>query len=214
MKFNDYKIKEFLEDLASDSPSPGGGSTAALVASLSGCLNNMVYSLTINKKSFDKLTEDQKAKMINLEKECKNFIENSINFMEEDRECFNKLMNSYKLPKESEEEINYRKKEIRERTYEAMYAPLKLCRECIDFYSNIEFALEYGNKMLASDAGVSASLLHSAIESSILNVKINLNSLRNEIFFKEIDEEIKMTLEKSREKKEYILNKLDSLIYN
>ena len=214
MKFNDYKIKEFLEDLSSDSPSPGGGSTAALVASLSGCLNNMVYSLTINKKSFDKLTEDQKSKMINLEKECKKFIENSINFMEEDRECFNKLMNSYKLPKESEEEINYRKKEIRERTYEAMYAPLKLCRECIDFYSNIEFALEYGNKMLASDAGVSASLLHSAIESSILNVKINLNSLRNEIFFKEIDEEIKITLEKSREKKEYILNKLDSLIYN
>ncbi|MDQ0149316.1 cyclodeaminase/cyclohydrolase family protein [Eubacterium multiforme] len=214
MKFNDYKIKEFLEDLASDSPSPGGGSTAALVASLSGCLNNMVYSLTINKKSFDKLTEDQKSKMINLEKECKNFIKNSINFMEEDRECFNKLMDSYKLPKESEEEINYRKKEIRERTYEAMYAPLKLCRECIDFYSNIEFALEYGNKMLASDAGVSASLLHSAIESSILNVKINLNSLRNEVFFKEIDEEIKITLEKSREKKDYILNKLDSLIYN
>ena len=60
MRFKDYKIDEFLEDLSSSSPSPGGGSVAGLVAALSGSLNSMVYSLTVNKKSFENLDGETK----------------------------------------------------------------------------------------------------------------------------------------------------------
>lgn len=206
MLFKDYKIEEFLNDLSSSSPSPGGGSTAALVAALAGSLNNMVYSLTINKKAFESLSEENKEKMISFEKECKEFIENCIELMEEDRNSFNKVMDSYKLPKNTDEEKKYRKEQIKEKTYGAMMCPLNVCRECIKFYNNIEFAIKYGNKMLASDAGVAASLLHSAIESSIINVKINLSSLKSEVYFNEVENEIKTLLKESNIKKENILD--------
>lgn len=213
MLFKDYKIEEFLEDLSSNSPSPGGGSTAALVAGLSGCLNNMVYSLSINKKAFNNLNEENKEKMIYLEKECKEFIANCIKFMEEDRACFNELMDCYKLPKDTEKEQTYRKEELKHKTYDAMMSPLKVCRECVRFYNNIEFATEYGNKMLISDAGVAASLLHAAVESSVINVKVNLNSLRDEIFFNEVENEIISLLNESNNKKEKILNIVNEHIY-
>lgn len=206
MLFKDYKIEEFLSDLSSSSPSPGGGSSAALVAAISGALNNMVYSLTINKKSFEPLSDENKEKMISFEKECKEFIEKCVELMEEDRASFNKVMDSYRLPKDTDEEKEYRKKQIKEKTYGAMMCPLNLCRECIKFYSNIEFAIEYGNKMLVSDAGVAASLLHSAIESSIINVKINLSSLKSESYFDEVESEIKSLVKESNDKKQSILD--------
>ncbi|MEG1004223.1 MAG: cyclodeaminase/cyclohydrolase family protein [Clostridium sp.] len=214
MEFNNYKIEEFLKDLASSSPAPGGGSTASLIAAIAGCLNNMVYSLTIGKKSFERLNDIEKNKMIKLEKECKSFINECMVYMEEDRTCFNKLMDVYKLPKNTDEENAIRKKEIKNKTYEAMMAPLKVTRECLKFYDNIDFAIECGNKMLISDAGVSASILNSAIESSIINVKVNLSSLKTEIFFNEINDEISFIKEESLKRKNNILGKVDECIYN
>ena len=54
MYFKDYPIEKFLYELKTDLPSPGGGSTAALVSALAGALNTMVYSFTIDKKAFEK----------------------------------------------------------------------------------------------------------------------------------------------------------------
>ena len=72
---------------------------------------------------------------------------------------------------------------------------------------------KYGNKMLLSDLEISAILLHAAIESSIVNVKVNLNSLRNEEFFNELDQEIKDILKKSLEEKNKISEIVDKVIY-
>ncbi|MGL5086844.1 MAG: cyclodeaminase/cyclohydrolase family protein, partial [Clostridium sp.] len=180
MEFREYSIDRFLSELCSEAPSPGGGSTAALVAALAASLNSMVYSLTVNKKSFEKLTDIQKEKMIGFQEKAIAFTKLSQSFMEKDRIDFTDLMNSYKLPKESDEEKSIRSKIIKDKTYNAMESPLDLARQCLGFYENIIFAVEFGNKNLISDAGVAAILLHGAIESAILNVKINLNSLRKE----------------------------------
>ena len=175
MLFKDYSIEEFLNELSSSAPSPGGGSTAALVSALAASLNAMVYSLTVGKKAFESLTDKEKEEMITLQNDTKAFIELSQEFMERDRKDFLGLMDSYKLPKSTEEEVKFRKDKIRKYTIKAMESPLNLAEECLKFYSNIDFAIKYGNKNLISDAGVAASLLHSAIESSIINVKVNLN---------------------------------------
>lgn len=212
MLFKDYKIEEFISDLASDSPSPGGGSTAALVAALAGSLNSMVYSLTVNKKSFEKLSDDKKEMLISFAEKSNEFTKLTSIMMEEDKKCFNELMAAYKLPKDTHEEKTYRNSEIKEKTRGAMNAPLVLLRECLGFYSNIEFAAEYGNKMLASDAGVASILLHAAIESAILNVKVNLNALKNESFFEEISNELNDSIMKSLRCKNEIMMKVEELI--
>lgn len=213
MLFKDYRIEEFLNELSSDAPSPGGGSTAALVLALSASLNSMVYSLTIGKKVYEDLKEEEKEKMITLQNEAKNLILKSQEFMEKDRKDFLGLMECYKLPKSNDEEIKFRKEKIKEFTIKAMEAPLQLAEECIKFYDNIEFALMFGNKNLISDAGVATTLLHSAIESSIINVKVNLNFLRKEEFAIEIEERCNSIISNSYIKKCNLMNEVEEVIY-
>ena len=94
-----------------------------------------------------------------------------------------------------------------------METPLNLAKECLEFYENIEFAIDFGNKNLISDAGVSAVLLHSSIESAIINVKVNLNLLRGNDEFFYLEDECKKILKKSLCNKEFLLNKVEEVIY-
>lgn len=213
MLFKDYKVEDFLYELSSEAPSPGGGSTAALVLALSASLNSMVYSLTIGKKAYDRLKDGEKEKMVTLQKEAKSLILVAQEFMEKDREDFLGLMETYKLPKNSDEEIKFRKDKIREFTIKAMDTPMRLAEECIKFYDNIEFAVRNGNKNLVSDAGVAASLLHSAIESAIINVKVNLNFLREEEFLDKIEEKCSRIINDSYFKKSNLMKEVDKIIY-
>ena len=213
MLFKDYSIDKFISELSSDMPSPGGGSTAALVAALASSLNSMVYSLTVGKKVFEKLNDEEKDKMMELRGEAKEFTVMSQSFMEKDREDFLKLMDSYKLPKETESDISFRKEKIKENTIKAMETPLSLAKECIKFYDNIEFAIKYGNKNLISDAGVATILLHSAIESSIINVKVNLNFLRDEDICEKIENKCKSIINESYIKKCNLINSVENIIY-
>lgn len=213
MKFCDESIKQFLEDLGSDSSAPGGGSVAGLISALSAALNSMVYSLTVGKKSYMAL-EDNKKEIINkFQKESKEFTVRSLELMEEDRENFLKLMDCYKLPKDSEEEKEKRTLAIKENTIKSMEVPLILARESLEFYENLKIMAKYGNKMLLSDLAISAILLHSAIESSIVNVKVNLNGLRSEEFFEKIDNELRGIMKKSIEEKNAIIENVNEIIY-
>lgn len=213
MKFCDESIKQFLEELGSDLSAPGGGSVAGLISALSAALNSMVYSLTVGKKSYMILEDNEKGIINKFQKESKEFTVRSLELMEEDRENFLKLMDCYKLPKESEEEKNRRSLAIKENTIKSMEAPLILARESLEFYENLKIMAKHGNKMLLSDLAISAVLLHSAIESSIINVKVNLNGLRNEEFFNKIDSELKTIIEKSAKEKNYIIDIVNDVIY-
>ena len=197
MKFIDYKINNFIDDLSSDLPSPGGGSVAGLVAALAGSLNSMVYSLTVNKKAFDAMDMEDKKLVLDFKEASKKFTLKALNSMEKDREAFNKLMDCYKMKKDTEEEKEVRKKVINEKTLGAMLPPYELLKECYKFYDNIDIAIKYGNKMLISDAICAAILLHASIEAAIENVKINLYSLSNKEYIDRIDNEIKDILSKS-----------------
>lgn len=213
MKFSEYNVNQFLEDLSSTSPSPGGGSVAGLVAALSGSLNSMVYSLTTNKKAFESLDNDAKKTVLDFMEASNKFTNKAMNLMEKDRDCFNKLMDCYKLPKDTEEQKVEREKSIKEATLKALMAPLELAGECYEFYDNIDIAVKYGNKMLLSDASCAAILLHAAIESAVVNVKVNLNSLRNQPFAKKIEEEIDDLMFNSFSRKNIISNMVDEVIY-
>ena len=205
MNFKEYSIDKFLYELKTDLPSPGGGSTAALVSALAGALNSMVYSFTVDKKSFEKLDDNNKEKMINLKEKCEEFISKSIYYMEADRDTFTALMDTFKLPKDTDEEKRYRSQMIKERTIAAMESPLSLAKDSLEFYDNIEFAVEFGNKNLTSDAIVASILLHSAIESAIVNVFVNFNGLGNKEGYENIPAECKEIIESSLVKKTEIV---------
>ncbi|MGL4761564.1 MAG: cyclodeaminase/cyclohydrolase family protein [Sarcina sp.] len=189
---NNQKIEDFILDLASDKPAPGGGAVAAIVASLAGALSSMVYSLTVGKKAYDDLSEDDKNTLNENVEEAKGFYMEALKFARKDEDAFNALMGTYKLPKETEEDKKRRTHEIEKKTLECMIVPLSLAEESLSFYKNIMFAAEKGNKNLVSDAAIAAIMLHSAIESSIINVRVNLNFIKDEEIQKSVKNKLRI----------------------
>lgn len=213
MKFCDQSIKQFVDELSSDLSAPGGGSAAGLIGALAGALNSMVYSLTVGKKSYLNLHNKEKEVIHKFQKESKEFTSRCLELMEEDRENFLKLMDCYKLPKNTEEDKQKRTAAIKENTIKSMEAPLLLARESLRFYENLKVMAKYGNKMLLSDLAISAILLHSTIESSVVNVKVNLNGLRSEEFFQRIDKELEEIIKESIKEKNNIVESVNGVIY-
>lgn len=206
MDFKNYKIDEFICDLSSDLSSPGGGSVAALVTALASALNSMVYSFTIDKKAFECLNDEEKKKMIKLSAESKELIQESLMYMDKDREAFMDLMDCYKLPKETEDDKKIRGEKILENTLISMKVPLELAEKSIKFYDNIEFAIKFGNKNLVSDGVVAAILLHSSIEAAIINVKINYFSIKNKELVSFVPSRCKELINESLERKNRIVD--------
>lgn len=198
-------VERFIEELASSSPAPGGGGAAAVGTALAAALNAMVYNLTKDKKAYNELSEEKRKELLeNLEASIELY-KKALEFMNKDRDAFLGLITSYKLSKDTEEEKKIREKTIKEATENCITVPLTLAEISLEFYGNIQFAMKYGNKNLISDAGVAAIMLHSAIESSILNVAINLSSIHNEENKKLMEEKINRILRESSNYKELIL---------
>lgn len=205
MEFKNQKINEFLNDLSSDAPAPGGGAVAGLISALSASLNSMVYSLTIGKKKYNQLTDEEKEKINKFKKESDDFISESLSFMQQDKDNFMLLMNSYSMPKDTGIEKEKRNEAIEENTVKAMAVPYRLLKRSFDFYDNLKIMKKYGNKMLFSDLQISAVLLNASIESSIINIKVNLDSLKNKDKYLYIYKEIDEILEKSKILKQEIV---------
>ena len=93
-------VKDFADELSTDSPAPGGGSASALAGSLAAALSGMVANLTIGKKGYEKNFDELKI----VAEECQQLKDELLALVDEDTEAFNKVMDAFRLPKKSEEE--------------------------------------------------------------------------------------------------------------
>lgn len=199
-------VKDFVDELASKSPAPGGGSIAALSASLASSLASMVFNLTVGKKEYmeyeDKLQKDidESLQKVGILKD--EFLE----LMERDTNAFLSLMKAFKMPKSTEEEVKIRKEKISEGNKQSLEIPLEVANKAYEIYNYIYIAVMYGNKNALSDAGVAASLTETAVEGAILNVKINIMGLKDESYKNELRDKCNALLEKSKKRKEEIMN--------
>ena len=171
-------VSAFLDELASSSPAPGGGSVAALSGALGAALTTMVCNLTIGKKKYVEVEGDMKKIRAEAEKLRARFTE----LIDEDTQAFNKVMEAYALPKESDAQKTLRSAAVAAATKEATLVPLEVMKHCIDAMALAQQVASSGNSNSASDAGVSALMLHAACEGAALNVKINLNGLSDSDF--------------------------------
>ena len=171
-------LNGFLDELASATPAPGGGSVAALAGALGAALTSMVCNLTIGKKKYAGVEQEMKKILVESEKLRATFTA----LVDRDTEAFNKVMEAFGLPKETEPQKALRAAAIREATKEATLVPLEVMRHCIDALALAQQAAASGNANSVSDAGVSALLLQAGAEGAALNVKINLSGLDDQEF--------------------------------
>lgn len=205
-------VNEFISELASNSPAPGGGSVAALCGSLGAALTSMVFNLTVGKKAYLALGDEERASVDEGLVKANELKDAFLNLMNEDTQVFNKLMAAFKMPKETEEEKATRSEVIQEAYKAATNVPLEVARKAYDIYEIIEIAIDHGNKNAISDAGVAALLAQATIEGAIMNVKINLGSIKDEEFTSALREEIKVISEDGMRLQKEILQVVDQHI--
>lgn len=196
------KIKSFLSELASKSPAPGGGSVAALSGSLGAALTSMVCNLTIGKEKYSDVQDEIKKLLRESEKIRKELTE----LIDEDTNAFNDVMKAFKMPKETEEQKKKRSLAIQGGYKKAADVPLKTAKACEKIFDIAIITAEKGNKNSITDAAVSALMAKAGVEGAILNVKINLSSIKDEEFVKNITKELKEIEKNADEKTKNIMN--------
>jgi len=180
-------IQEFLEKTASKSPVPGGGSVAALSASLAASLTEMVANLTIDKKNYKAVEQEMKA----IAKDAYLFRKKLAEDIDKDANAYNDVMSAYTLPKNTVSEKERRQEEIQNRLKQAASIPLDVAKDAAKLMLLIEKVVEKGNKNAITDGTVAAMMAKTAVLSAIYNVKINLNTIKDETFVDEISKQIK-----------------------
>lgn len=190
----DQTMNAFLDDLASSSPTPGGGSVAALAGALGAALISMVCSLTIGKKKYASVEAEMKTIRAPSEELRTTFAL----LVGKDTAAFNKVMEAYALPKETDDQKALRAAAVQAATKEAALVPLEVMKHCIDAHALAQEVAAKGNENSVSDAGVSAIMLHAACESAALNVRINLRGINDTEFVGWKTEELDSLLKTSR----------------
>ncbi len=163
--------KEVLRSIASSEPTPGGGSVAALALAHAHSLAMMVARLTEGKKKWADGHETAQSVI----SESQAGIAESLRLAEIDAEAFESVMSAYRLPRETEEEKEIRKKSIRDATIGAAEAPLATASSARRLLSSLERLCESCNENALTDLASSSELCLSAVKIAAMNVRINLD---------------------------------------
>jgi formiminotetrahydrofolate cyclodeaminase len=171
-------LNDFLGELASDSPTPGGGSVAALSGAMAAALTSMVANLTVGKKKYVDVEKDMKE----LLGESEALRVELAQMVDEDVEAFERVMVAMKLPKETPEDEARRSAALQSALVDAAMVPLAVMEKCALVIDLARRAAEKGNRNAVSDAGVAALLGRAGAHAARLNVLINLAGIRAQEF--------------------------------
>lgn len=175
MKLQDFTLKEFLEKTYGKDPVPGGGSISALCGALAASLGEMVTALTVGRKKYAEVEAEMQEIANRMEKARKEFLD----FIDEDATAYQLVFDAFKLPKETEEEIAYRKEEIEKTTLGAAMVPLRVAETAVGIMDDIFTVGNKGNRNAVTDACVAMMCARTAALGAILNVRINLSGLND-----------------------------------
>ena len=173
MSWADKTLQEFQDALASSDPTPGGGSAAGVALGQAAALSVMVSDLTLAKESLkDGWEISKRVKTVAIP-----MLEQGLNLATEDSEAFDAVVDSFKLPRDTEELKLKRRESIRSATLGAAEVPYRTAAFALQLLKLLPELAEKGNPNAASDVGVASLLASAALKGAIFNVEINLQSL-------------------------------------
>ena len=169
----DLKVSEFVDRLGAGTPTPGGGSAAALAGTLAAALGGMVCELTLGKTKYEPVRpEMEKARQA-----LAGYRKDLLALVDRDSEAYDEVSKALKLPKETPAEKAARQQALGRASQFATEIPVKTAETCLAVMEQVKRVAEIGNANAASDAGVAAHLAHTGVAGAVLNVRINLSGL-------------------------------------
>ena len=194
-------LRAFVNETASESPAPGGGSISAYCGAMGISLGTMVANLSAHKRGWD----DRISFFSDYAEKGQGIKDRLLTLVDKDTEAFNQIMEAVKMPKGSEEEKAARKAAMVAATKLAIEIPLEIMKTSFESYELLIAMAKDGNPASASDAGVGALCTKAAIEGAFLNVKINLPGISDESYKKNImDKAQKLQDDSSRIEREIV----------
>lgn len=174
-------ISVFLDALASQAPTPGGGSVAALSGAMAAGLISMVCALTIGKKQYAEFD----AELRSVREHSEALRQELQRLVDADIEVFNRLSASYKLPRVTDADAATRQAAIQQVTRQAAEVPLHVARAAAALLPLCTSITNRCSRMIVSDVGVAAALAYATAQSAVLNVEINLAGLEDQRYVRE-----------------------------
>ena len=193
-------ISSFLNELASSSPAPGGGSVAALSAALAAALDSMVCQLTLGKKKYENVQDE----ISTLYQDIKKLQKRLTSLIDEDTNAFNDVMAAFKMPKDTEQQKKKRSEKIQNGYKKAAEIPLETARTAKKVLHFTISVAQKGNTNSITDAGVAALLGYAAVHAAALNVEINLSSIKDKSFVEKMSEELQLLRKEAENEKDKI----------
>ncbi|MBU4175450.1 MAG: cyclodeaminase/cyclohydrolase family protein [Actinobacteria bacterium] len=181
MMYLEGSILGFMDKLASSSPEPGGGAASALAAAVGAALVSMVANLTVGKEKYSGV-QDRVRELLTSSEEVRGSLQALV---QEDTEVYGVLSVAFKMPRETDEEKEKRRQAVQAALKEATWVPYRIAEQCLQVARLSEIAADIGNVNAVSDAGVAVLLAEAGAQCAALNVKINVNSIDDEIFTSE-----------------------------
>lgn len=178
-------LKAFIDKVISNDPVPGGGSVSALNGALAASLAAMVANLTVGRKKYVEVNDLMQELAGRLEKTAGRLLAD----VDRDSDAYNRVFAAFKLPKETDEEKAARSEAIQRETKYATEVPMEVARAVHDILPQIATVAQRGNSNAVTDACVAMMCARTAVLGALLNVKINLSSIKDEAYVKAMSEE-------------------------
>lgn len=200
----DRPLKNFIEDTCSSTPTPGGGSVAALTGVLGSSLLCMVGNFTEGKKKFESVQGEIKEILGELE----SFTSKLSDLIQEDISAYQNFKRASSMPKNTAQEKEDRSKSLQKALRRAAQVPLETAEFSFKLLKVANRLLTIGNPNLISDVGVGAILARAALESAVLNVEINLSYIKDQEFVGRVRKSLQSLLDESKSLTEEIVGEV------
>jgi glutamate formiminotransferase/formiminotetrahydrofolate cyclodeaminase len=179
-------LKDFLKELASEAPAPGGGSVSALAGALACALCVMVTKLTLGKDRYQDMWEDMEW----VGRKANDLCDSMLNLVDKDTEAYNQVIAALRLPRDDDTQKATRQKALQKATKRAALVPMQTLKNVAGVVDLVKKVVERGNPNCITDAGVAARLAYAAAMGAVYNIRINLLGISDKNFSTRLEKEM------------------------
>jgi glutamate formiminotransferase/formiminotetrahydrofolate cyclodeaminase len=199
---------DFVKELSTNSPAPGGGSVAALAGALGAALSSMVAALTHEKKEM----LETKPEMDIIGAEAQTLKDRLTFLVDEDTEAFNKVMDANRMAATNDNEQKIKDKAVEVANKYAIEIPMETAEKCFRVIELAEILVEKGNPNSVSDAGVAAEVALAGVSGACMNVLINLPGIEDEDYCDSKRDQVETIMEKAESLEKIVFEKTMDVI--
>lgn len=186
MELKSLALDQFVGQVASGNPTPGGGSVGALCGALGAALARMVCGFTVGREKFKNVWDDLES----VKRDSEKLMERFLDLVQRDTNAYQDVLKAFGRPKETDEDRRQRSEAIQTAMKGAASVPLETLRAASELLPLCETAIRKGNPNTVTDGGVAAQAARAAAFAAAYNVWINLGSVRDEEFVAGCQEQV------------------------